>query len=124
MIVGCVATLRPLFRRIFSLGGNSVPERTPIDHHTTWPGVNARDDGRGHEWVVLHKLNNADRVKDKKPSTQLRHSESEEHILRTGIKITKTVLQNNTYVGKEEEERGDHSQELRKNGHTFLSNSC
>ena len=29
IIVGCVATLRPLFRRVFNLGGDSMPERTP-----------------------------------------------------------------------------------------------
>jgi hypothetical protein len=106
MIVGCVATLRPLFRRIFNLGENSVLERTPKDHYTIWPGINARCDGTGEDWVVLGEPNNADKVKAKKPSTQVRHSESEEHILNTGITITKTVVQNSICLREEEGERG------------------
>jgi hypothetical protein len=56
--------------------------------------------------VVLDEPNNADKVKAKKPSTQVRHSGSEEHILNTGIRITKTVVQNNICLREEEEKRG------------------
>jgi hypothetical protein len=50
---------------------------------------------------MLYEQNDT-RVKALKPSTQLRHSESEESILGTGIKITKTVLQNSTCVEEDE----------------------
>jgi hypothetical protein len=104
MIVGCVATLRPLFRRIFNLDGNSVPERTPKDH-TVWGSANAPCNGRGEDWVMLYEQNDT-RVKALKSSTQLRHSESEESILGTGIKITKTIMQNSTRVEEDQARYG------------------
>jgi hypothetical protein len=98
MIVGCVATLRPLFRRVFNLGGDSVPERTPKDP-PTWPNSSVRYGRREEEWVALHEPNDA---KAKGSSTQLPGSESEEHILGNGIKITQTILQSVTHPGEEE----------------------
>jgi len=106
MIVGCVATLRPLFRRVFNLGGDSVPERTPKDPHTTWPNSNVRYGRREEEWVALHEPNDANA---KGSSTQLPDSESEEHILRNEIKVTKTILQSVTYPAGEEEQHGSHT---------------
>lgn len=104
MIVGCVATLRPLFRRVFNLGGDSVPECTPKDHYTMWPTSNLRHGGGEEEWVVLHEPNDA---MAKRLPTQLQDSESEEHILGNEIKITKTILQSITYP-QEEEEHDNH----------------
>jgi hypothetical protein len=61
--------------------------------------------GRGEEeWVMLHESNDANA---KRSSTQLRDSESEEHMLRNEIKVTKTILQSVTHP--EEEEHGGRS---------------
>jgi hypothetical protein len=98
MIVGCVATLRPLFRRVFNLGGDSVPERTLKDP-PTWPISSVRYRRREEEWVALHEPNDA---KAKGSSIQLLESESEERILGNGIKITQTILQSVTHPGEEE----------------------
>jgi hypothetical protein len=98
MIVGCVATLRPLFRRVFNLGGDSVPERTLKDP-PTWPISSVRYRRREEEWVALHEPNDA---KAKGSSVQLLESESEERILGNGIKITQTILQSVTHPGEEE----------------------
>jgi hypothetical protein len=70
MIVGCVATLRPLFRRVFNLGGDSVPERTLKDP-PTWPISSVRYRRREEEWVALHEPNDA---KAKGSSIQLRET--------------------------------------------------
>jgi hypothetical protein len=98
MIVGCVATLRPSFRRVFNLGEDSVPERTPKDR-PAWPNSSVRYGRREEEWVALHEPNDA---KAKGSSTQLPGSEGEEHILGNGIKTTQTILQSVTHPGEEE----------------------
>ena len=107
IIVGCVATLRPLFRRVVNFGGDSMPERTPQDHHTIWPSSNARYDRREEEWVALHELND---VNAKGSSTHLPDSESEEHILGNRIIVSKTILKSITHP-KEDEEYGGRKDE-------------
>jgi hypothetical protein len=71
IIVACVATLRPLFRDLFNLGGASVKQRTPIAIHVR------RKNGRmgrseDDEWVSLEGRKIAS---------------SEEHILGNTVKI-------------------------------------
>ncbi|TGO44020.1 hypothetical protein BCON_0649g00020 [Botryotinia convoluta] len=95
MIVGCISTLRPLFRRLLNLGGDSAPERTP-NHHTIWPSNNVRSGGQDEEWVVLCETDDA-MAKARKSHAPLRGSESKEYILGSGIEITKTVLHDFTY---------------------------
>jgi hypothetical protein len=77
MIVACVATLRPLFRRILGLGGNPV-----LDH--TASNQNMRCDGREENWVALCELNNADKVK--RLPTEMRELDSEERVLRIEVR--------------------------------------
>ena len=102
MIVDCVATLRPLFRRILGLGGESVAERNPKNQRPIWPSVNWRHNGRGEDWVVLCELDDANKVNPKRPTTSMQSSDSEEHILGTKIKVTKTILQDITKSEEEE----------------------
>ncbi|KAF2128003.1 hypothetical protein P153DRAFT_319184 [Dothidotthia symphoricarpi CBS 119687] len=102
VIVGCIATLRPLFRRVFNLGGDSVPDRSTRDHHTMWPASHARHGGRDEEWVVLHEPTKSEAKRSTYP---LQDSESKESILGSDIKITKTILQSVTYQEEEEERR-------------------
>ncbi|PQE22039.1 cation-transporting atpase 4 protein [Rutstroemia sp. NJR-2017a BBW] len=85
MIVGCISTLRPLFRRILNLGGDSTGVSAP-HQNTVWPSNIVRPGGRDEEWVALGE-------------TDGRGSESKERILGTGngIAITKTVQQDFEY---------------------------
>jgi hypothetical protein len=76
-----------------------------MQHTSNWTGVTAQNDARGDDWVSLHESNSPDRSKGRKMSTQLPHSDSEEHILGR-IKVTKTVLQDSTYLGEGDVERG------------------
>lgn len=99
MIVGCIATLRPLFRRVLNLGGDSIPERTPRDHHTIWPTSGSRYGGRDEEWVVLREVNDA---KAKRSSIQLPDSASEEQILGNNIKIARDI--HITYTDQDEKQ--------------------
>lgn len=101
MIVGCVATLRPLFRRVFDLGKYSTPMHGSKDYHKKWTGNSERPDARSEEWMALHesKINT---TKATALPTHLRDSESEEHILGGGIKITQTIQQN--IVSSDDEE--------------------
>lgn len=103
-IVGCAATLRPLFRRVFNLGEDSVPEHTPKDPPMR-PNSSVRYGRREEGWVTLHEPNDA---KAKGSSTKLPGLEGEEHILGDGIEITQTILQSVTYPAREEEQHGSH----------------
>ncbi|KAF2624830.1 hypothetical protein BU25DRAFT_134871 [Macroventuria anomochaeta] len=88
MIVGCVATLRPLFRRVFSLGGDTAPNNTPGASYARRP-AKLRPNGRDEEWVALSDSKMASVVQGR----TLPDSSSEEHILGNGIKVTSTVEQ-------------------------------
>ncbi len=88
VIVGCVATLRPLFRRIFNLGGDSVPNNTPGGTHTK-RSTKLRQRGGDEEWVVLSETKMASVVQGR----TLPDSSSEEHILDHCIKVTRVVEQ-------------------------------
>lgn len=87
MIVGCVATLRPLFRRAFNLGGDSQPQNTPGASYAKRPAIKRRLSGRDEEWVALSDSKVASVVQGR----TLPDSSSEEHILGKGIKVTSTV---------------------------------
>ena len=87
MIVGCVATLRPLFRRIFDLGGDTQPNNTAGASYAKRPAVKLRTKGRDEEWVALSDP----KVTSVVHARTLPDSSSEEHILGNGIKVTRTV---------------------------------
>lgn len=89
MIVACVATLRPLFRRVFNLGGGSQPNTTPGAAYAKRPAIKLRANGRDEEWVALNDAKMASVVQGR----TLPDSDSEEHILGSGIKVTSTVEQ-------------------------------
>lgn len=89
MIVGCVATLRPLFRRIFNLGGDTTGAQiTPGQSYAKRP-TKPRVNGRDEEWVALSDSKMASVVQGR----TLPDSSSEEHILGNGIKVTREVEQ-------------------------------
>ncbi|XPS80514.1 hypothetical protein M3J09_012467 [Ascochyta lentis] len=89
MIVGCVATLRPLFRRVFNLGGDTQPNNTPGASYAKRPAIKLRPNGRDEEWVALSDSEMANVVQGQ----TLPDSSSEEYILGNGIKVTSTVEQ-------------------------------
>lgn len=88
MIVGCVATLRPLFRRIFNLGGETSPHNTPGASYAKRPSK-LRPRGGDEEWVALSDSKMASVVQGR----TLPDSSSEEHILGNRIKVTREVEQ-------------------------------
>jgi hypothetical protein len=89
MIVGCVATLRPLFRRVFNLGGDTTPNDTPGVTYTKRPAIKTRPSGKDEEWVALSDPKMGSMVQGR----MLPDSGSEEYILGDGIKVTNTVEQ-------------------------------
>ena len=86
MIVGCVATLRPLFCRVFNLGGDTGPNNTLGQSYAK---KLARPRGNDEEWVVLSDSKVANMVQGR----TVPDSSSEEYILGNGIKVTSTVEQ-------------------------------
>lgn len=86
MIVGCVATLRPLFRRVFNLGGDTAPHNTPGQSYAK---KLVRPRGNDEEWVALSDSKMASVVQGR----TMPDSSSEEYILGNGIKVTSTVEQ-------------------------------
>ena len=87
VIVGCVSTLRPLFRTIFNLGGDTTgAHNTPGQSYAKRP-TKARAHGRDEEWVALGDSKMASVVQGR----TLPDSSSEEHILGNGIKVTREV---------------------------------
>ena len=94
VIVGCVATLRPLLQRVLRLGssgGSAAPYQNPSAGYAKRPAVKNRLTGRDEEWVALedNKLTNTVRGQGSMGS--------EEHILAGkdfhGIHVTSTVEQ-------------------------------
>lgn len=88
VIVGCVATLRPLFRRIFNLGGDSLQQQTPGASYGSRP-TKPKLRGGDEEWVVLSESKVGSAVQGRSISD----SNSEEYILAGGIKVTREVEQ-------------------------------
>jgi hypothetical protein len=88
IIVACVATLRPLFRDLFNLGGDTGRQRTPITNYGRRSNVRLGN-RREQEWVSLSDQKMASEVQ----GGTLRDSSSEEHILGNAIKVTSTVEQ-------------------------------
>lgn len=90
VIVGCVATLRPLFRRVFNLGGDSAPHNTPGASYVK--RTTKLRPGRGdEEWVVLSESKS--KVASAVRAKSISDSNSEEYILAGGIKVTREVEQ-------------------------------
>ncbi|KAL1310501.1 hypothetical protein AAFC00_000787 [Neodothiora populina] len=100
LVVGCVSTLRPLFRRMFHLGGSTDGKSAK----QTWPQSDRRayhEFESGYE--MPHKLR-SDKVDAQttvraRRSSDLADNVSEEHILRDvgGIQISRSVLQEASY---------------------------
>ena len=100
MIVGCVATLGPLFRRALNLGGDSVPERTPKDQHTMCPIQCALWQEKGGVGGVA-RAERRECLEDVHSAAG--HVERGTHPGKQ-IKITKSILQSIIHPGEEEEE--------------------
>ncbi|KAH7384393.1 hypothetical protein DE146DRAFT_770226 [Phaeosphaeria sp. MPI-PUGE-AT-0046c] len=88
VIVACVATLRPLFRNIFKLGGDTSLQRSPLAK--SGRRSNARlGSGRDAEWVSLSDS----KMPGKVQRSSQRDSGSEEHVLGNTITVNSNVLQ-------------------------------
>ncbi|KAL6155506.1 hypothetical protein ACJQWK_05210 [Exserohilum turcicum] len=92
MIVGCVATLRPLLQRVLKLGsnGSSDPYQTPAVGYIKRPTVKGHLSGRDEEWVALDDGQMVNTVRGQGSLG------SEEYILPmkgNGIHVTSTVEQ-------------------------------
>ena len=95
VIVGCVATLRPLLQRVLRLGSSgssAAPYQTPSAGYAKRPAVKNRLNGRDEEWVALEDGKVTNTVHGQGGSVS-----SEEHILAgkdfQGIHVTSTVEQ-------------------------------
>jgi hypothetical protein len=97
MIVGCVATLRPLLQRVLKLGssGGTNPRQTPAAGYAKRPVKRSRLSGRDEEWVAL----------EDSQMVNMTHGQgtigSEEHILPMkggGIQVTRSVEQRSSAV--------------------------
>ncbi|KAI4625150.1 uncharacterized protein J4E87_004996 [Alternaria ethzedia] len=91
MIVGCVATLRPLLQRVLKLGssGSSHPH-TPAAGYAKRPVIKSRLSGRDEEWVALEDGQMVNMVHGQGSTG------SEEYILPVkggGIQVTRSVEQ-------------------------------
>lgn len=93
MIVGCVATLRPLLQRVLKLGssGSSATPQTPAAGYAKRPAVKSHLTGRDEEWVALEDGQMVNMVRGQGSVG------SEEFILPSkdyrGIHVTSTVEQ-------------------------------
>ncbi|EUC28547.1 hypothetical protein COCVIDRAFT_109583 [Bipolaris victoriae FI3] len=93
MIVGCVATLRPLLQRVLKLGssGSSATPQTPAAGYAKRPAVKSHLTGRDEEWVALEDGQTVNMVRGQGSVG------SEEFILPSkdyrGIHVTSTVEQ-------------------------------
>ena len=93
-IVGCVATLRPLFRRLLNLGGETTPHNTPGASYGRRPS-RLRVRSGDEEWVALggSQVSTAGHCRSM-------DSSSEENILGEGIKVTREVQTDFEVAGK------------------------
>ncbi|CAG5184112.1 uncharacterized protein ALTATR162_LOCUS10916 [Alternaria atra] len=92
MIVGCVATLRPLLQRVLKLGssGGTNPHQTPAAGYAKRPIFKSHINGRDEEWVSLEDNQMVNMVHGQGSSG------SDEYILPvkgSGIHVTSTVEQ-------------------------------
>lgn len=93
MIVGCVATLRPLLQRVLKLGssGSSATPQTPAAGYAKRPILKSHLAGRDEEWVALEDGQMVNMVRGQGSAG------SEEFILPykdyRGIHVTSTVEQ-------------------------------
>lgn len=103
MVVGCLSTLRPLFRRVFHLGSsaqdgasskmNGTRKATRRNYVNCEAGYELPEGVRPSDRDVVVK---GGTVKE----TSIRDSDSEEHILSDypGIKMTRSVLQETSFA--------------------------
>jgi hypothetical protein len=97
MIVGCVATLRPLLQRVLKLGssGGTNPHQTPAAGYAKRPIIKSHINSRDEEWVSLEDNQIVNIVHGQGSSG------SEEYILPvkgSGIHVTSTVEQRSSSV--------------------------
>ncbi|EFQ85796.1 hypothetical protein PTT_19153 [Pyrenophora teres f. teres 0-1] len=98
MIVGCVATLRPLLQRVLRLGSSGSSNQnhpTPKASYARRPAVKSHLSGRDEEWVALEDGQMVNMVQGGSTSG------SEEHILpikETSIHVTSTVEQRSSAI--------------------------
>jgi hypothetical protein len=107
MVVGCLSTLRPLFRRVFQLGSSS-PDTASSTLNNSGTRSKSRRNYVNFEaaYPVPEGVRSQNRDVVVKGGTldehSMRDSDSEEHILSDypGIKMTRSVLQETSYSGK------------------------
>jgi hypothetical protein len=94
VIVGCVATLRPLLQRVLQLGSSgssATPHQKPASGYAKRPIVNSHMSGRNEEWVALEDGQMVNTVRGQSSGG------SEEYILPPidyrGIHVTSTLEQ-------------------------------
>jgi hypothetical protein len=91
MVVGCVATLRPLLQRVLELGSSgSTHPHTPAAGYAKRPVIKSRLSGRDEEWVALEDGQMVNMVHGQESIG------SEEYILPVkggGIQVTRSVEQ-------------------------------
>ena len=105
MVVGCLSTLRPLFRRVFQLG-SSAPDKSSRANTRSKSRRNYLNFEEGYELPEGSRATTDAGVTTVKggtvKETSLRDSDSEEHILSDypGIKMTRSVLQETSYESR------------------------
>ncbi|KAI4847261.1 hypothetical protein E4T44_04612 [Aureobasidium sp. EXF-8845] len=105
MVVGCLSTLRPLFRRVFHLGGSAPDGSSKLN------GTRSKNGRRNYlNCESGYELPEGARPVDKDVTVKggtvkensIRDSDSEEHILSEypSIKMTRTFLQEKSFATK------------------------
>lgn len=105
MVVGCLSTLRPLFRRVLRLGSSAPDASTKMGGTRSKSRRNYLHFEEGFEMPESSKSTDRDVVVKGgtiKENSVRGDSDSEEHILGEypGIKMTRSVLQETSYSGR------------------------
>lgn len=102
MIVGCLSTLRPLFRRVFQLGSSAPDASSKMNGTRSKSRRNYLNCEAGYELPEGVRPMDRDVVVKggTAKETSIRDSDSEEHILSDypGIKMTRSVLQETSFA--------------------------
>ncbi|CAC9891334.1 unnamed protein product [Aureobasidium pullulans] len=102
MIVGCLSTLRPLFRRVFQLGSSAPDASSKMNGTRSKSRRNYLNCEAGYELPEGVRPMDRDVVVKggTVKETSIRDSDSEEHILSDypGIKMTRSVLQETSFA--------------------------
>lgn len=106
MIVGCISTLRPLFRRVFNLGEASGEASGQKFDRTVWPSNNRSR----HAYTEFEGFENGYELPEgttmvkggqsRSSLRSLKDDSSQEHILEGGIKVSRSILQDVSYNSK------------------------